>query len=97
VPEPEPIMLQFYRSVRPHVGGWEPIARLAPDVAPTRDLGRNLVSWVLGCAMVYLALFGTGKFILGTAGEGLLMLIGAAACAYALYANLARQGWSSAT
>ncbi|MBZ5720339.1 MAG: Na+:solute symporter [Acidobacteriia bacterium] len=95
-PEPEPILVQFYRSVRPHVGGWKPIARLVPDVAPTRDLGRNLVSWVLGCAMVYLALFGAGKVLLGGAGEGLLLLVGAAACAAALYANLARQGWSSA-
>ena len=96
-PEPEPILVQFYRSVRPHVSGWKPIATLAPEVPPTHDLGRNLISWVLGCAMVYLALFGAGKVILGNAGEGILLLILSAACASALYANLSRQGWNRAT
>jgi solute:Na+ symporter, SSS family len=92
-PEPEEILLKFYRKVRPHVTGWLPVARLTPDLTPTRDLATNLVSWVLGCAMVYLALFGTGRLLLGPLWEGFLLLAGAAACAVALYANLARQGW----
>ena len=33
-------------------------------ISPTRDLGRNLTAWLLGCAMVYLCLFGTGKLLL---------------------------------
>ena len=57
-PEPDALLVKFYRQVRPHVTGWAPMARLAPDVPPTRDLGRNLLSWVLGCAMVYSALEG---------------------------------------
>src|SRR5438309_3558220 len=64
-PEPQNVLLDFYRSVRPHVSGWQPIARLAPEIVPTRDLGRNLASWILGCAMVYLALFGLGHVLLG--------------------------------
>ena len=59
-PEPEEVLLKFYRSVRPHVGGWRPVAMLAPDIPPTRDLARNSLSWILGCAMVYLTLFGLG-------------------------------------
>jgi SSS family solute:Na+ symporter len=91
-PEPQEVLLKFYRSVRPHVSGWQPIARLAPEIKPTRDLGTNLISWILGCAMVYLALFGTGKLIFGVIGLGLSLLAGAAVCAVALYANLSRQG-----
>ncbi len=45
--------------------GWKPIAQLAPDVPPTRDLGRNLGAWLLGCAMVYATLFGIGKLCFG--------------------------------
>jgi hypothetical protein len=45
--------------------------------------------------MVYLALFGTGHLLIGPVGEGIILWIGAAVCAIALYANLARQGWSS--
>jgi len=93
-PEPESVLLNFYRCVRPHVGGWKPVAALASDVPPARDLGRNLMSWLLGCAMVYLALFGIGRLLLGPAWKGIAMLIGSAVCAAALYVNLSRQGWT---
>jgi hypothetical protein len=93
-PEPENVLLTFYRSVRPHVAGWQPIAAIASDVPPTRDLGRNLMSWLLGCAMVYLALFGLGRILLGPAWKGIAMLAASAVCAAVLYANLSRQGWT---
>src|SRR5690242_19221245 len=60
-PEREEVLVKFYRQVRPHVAGWQPVARLVQDVPQTRDLGRNLLSWALGCGMVYLALFGSGR------------------------------------
>ncbi len=90
------MLTSFYRAVRPHAQGWQPIAQLSPDIPPTRDLGRNLVSWILGCAMVYLALFGMGHVLIGPIGEGLGLLVGSVICAAALYANLARQGWGTA-
>jgi solute:Na+ symporter, SSS family len=77
------------------VAGWRPIAQLSPDISPTRDLGRNLVSWILGCAMVYLALFGLGHVLIGPMSEGLLLLGGSGLCAVTLYANLVRRGWES--
>ncbi|MBS1849731.1 MAG: Na+:solute symporter [Acidobacteria bacterium] len=92
-PEPQAVLLKFYRSVRPHAAGWQPVAALAPDVPPTRDLGRNLLSWALGCAMVYLALFGSGRVLLQRTGSGMLLLVLAAVCAVGLYANLSRTGW----
>ena len=93
-PEPEQVLLKFYRDVRPQITGWQPIAQLAPEIPATRDLGRNLLSWVLGCAMVYLALFGLGHVLLGPMWQGLLLLVLAAACAFALYTNIIRSGWS---
>jgi solute:Na+ symporter, SSS family len=90
-PEPEPVLVDFYRHVRPHIGGWRAIARLAPDVAPTHDLGRNLLCWVLGCAMVYAALFGGGWLIIGPRGKGALFLGIAAACGAALYRDLSQR------
>ncbi len=92
-PEPQEVLLKFYRSVRPHVDGWQPIARLAPEITPTRDLGRNLLSWVLGCAMVYLALFGSGYVILLAYTRGFILLVLSALCAVGLYMNLVRGGW----
>jgi Na+/proline symporter len=90
-PEPESVLVNFYRKVRPHVGGWGPIARLAPEVAPTRDLGRNLMCWVLGCAMVYAALFGGGWLILGPRGRGALSMLIAAICGALLYNDLSKR------
>ncbi|MGA9592297.1 MAG: hypothetical protein WBS18_04320, partial [Candidatus Acidiferrales bacterium] len=75
-PEPDGILLSFYRKVRPQVTGWRRIAALAPEIARTNDLGRNLWCWVLGCIMVYSALFGFGKLLLyhWTSGTVLMVL-----------------------
>ena len=62
-----------------HVRPENAVFYLAGDITPTRDLGRNLAAWVLGCATVYLALFGTGKLLLREPGLGALLLAGAVA------------------
>ncbi len=54
-------------------------------IAPTRDLGRNLTAWLLGCAMVYLCLFGTGKLLLHQPALGFTLLTLSALSAFALY------------
>ncbi len=68
--EPREVLLAWYRRVRPDARGWRPIARLAPEVKPVHDLGRNLGYWLLGCVMLYAALFGVGKLCLGAGREG---------------------------
>ncbi len=95
-PEPEDVLLKFYRSVRPQITGWKPLARLAPEVPPSRDLGQNLLSWVLGCVMVYLALFGLGHVLIGPFLEGVGLLAVSAVCAGALYSNISRS-WGAET
>jgi solute:Na+ symporter, SSS family len=95
-PEPESKLVEFYRKTRPDVRGWQPVARLVPELAATRDLGRNLASWALGCAMVYSALLGTGWMILGPRPAGATLLVLAAICAWLLYGNVSRGGWETA-
>jgi Na+/proline symporter len=89
--EPDYVLLRFYRKVRPHVTGWRRIAALAPELAQTRDLGRNLLAWMLGCAMVYAALFGVGKICFGEIGAGSLLLGLAAVCAVLLYRDIVQR------
>ncbi|MFB3852623.1 MAG: sodium:solute symporter family protein [Vicinamibacterales bacterium] len=89
-PEDEDVLLRFYRKVRPDARGWKKVALAAGDVPPTRDLGRNVMAWLLGCAMVYLALFGTGKLLLGRPGLGALLLAGSAASGVLLASYLPR-------
>jgi solute:Na+ symporter, SSS family len=94
-PESEAVLRDFYRKVRPDVRGWGPIAALEPQVRPVRDLGRNLIAWVLGCGMVYLALFGLGKLIMKQPGFGALLMVGSAACAWILYKEQSARGWGA--
>jgi solute:Na+ symporter, SSS family len=91
-PEPDSMLLAFYRKVRPDVRGWKPVAQRVQDVVPTRDLGRNLVAWLFGCLMVYLALFGIGRIVLGNPLYGVVLLVLSGACALALRANL-KKSW----
>jgi len=39
----------------------------------------------VGCAMIYLCLFGTGKLLVGQPAIGTLLLAGSALCAVLLY------------
>jgi len=86
--EPAEVLLHFYRKVRPHTAGWRHIAALAPELPETRDLGKNLLAWVLGCAMVYAALFGIGRVCLGQTASGVALLAVSSACGAFLYRDI---------
>src|SRR5438552_10129602 len=73
-PEPDATLTAFYRRVRPHARGWEPVRR-ALDVAPPRSsLGREVMNAVLGCVLIYGSLFGVGEILLGSVWSGLALL-----------------------
>ncbi len=78
------------------------MAARAPEVPAVSSGWQNLRAWVLGCALVYLALFATGKLLLGFWTSGVLLAAAAAAAGVLLYLHFARrarlpdgQGWES--
>jgi Na+/proline symporter len=89
--EPAEVLLRFYKKVRPHAAGWRRIAALAPELPETRDLGKNLQAWFLGCAMIYAALFGLGKVFLGEMAAGISLLAMSAICAALLYLDISQR------
>jgi uncharacterized sodium:solute symporter family permease YidK len=89
-PEPDEVLKRFYRQVYPDVRGWQRIAAQTPEVVAHRDIGSNLVLWALGCAMIYMCLFGTGKLLLHQAATGWLLLAGSAVCAVLLGLRLGK-------
>jgi solute:Na+ symporter, SSS family len=91
-PEPQATLANFYRLVRPHAAGWQPIARALPDVPPTRSLGRELTNALLGCVLVYSALFGVGYLLLRSALVGVALLGLSALSAFAIARSLAEEG-----
>ena len=94
-PEPQSKLLEFYRRVRPLPAGWKRIAALAPDVRASHDGWYNLMDWLLGCLMVYMALFGSGKIILGEPKIGVIFLAVSAVSGYLIYWDLSRRGWET--
>jgi len=94
-PEPVDKLTSFYRRVRPSAALWQPVARLCPDVKPSRDGAWNFLDWICGCVMIYSALFGIGKIILKESGAGLLFLLAAGIAGAIIYWDLSRRGWST--
>jgi solute:Na+ symporter, SSS family len=68
-------LVEFYRLVRPPGRGWDPI-RAEAGVGPSPDsIARSLFAWVLGCLVVYAALFGTGSFLYGRVAQGTMWAV----------------------
>jgi Na+/proline symporter len=68
-------LLAFYRKVRPAGSGWGPVAAEAGIGASPDSMSLALLGWVLGCAFVYAALFGTGSFLFGNTAQGVMWLV----------------------
>ncbi len=94
-PEPEDVLVKFYRRTRPSGAGWAPMARLAPEVEPAGDGLANLLDWIAGCMLIYGVLFGTGKLLLHETAPGLALLAVGAAGMAIIYRDLSRRGWSA--
>jgi Na+/proline symporter len=92
-PEPQELLVAFYRRVRPSAALWKPVAAAAPDIEPQRDGMLPLASWLLGCVMIYAALFGVGHLIFRNTAAGLASLALGAACFAVIYRSYARRGW----
>lgn len=94
-PEPDQLLVKFYRRVRPSVYGWQRIATLAPDIPAVHDLGASTVDWIIGCALVYCAMFSIGNLVLHEWLPGFFLLAIAAISAYAIFWRLSRRGWGA--
>jgi Na+/proline symporter len=64
-PVDEETLVKFFKLVRPSGPGWKPIEKLAGVGGSPDALPQALLGWMLGCAFVYAALFGTGSFLYG--------------------------------
>ena len=92
-PEPKDTLVSFYRRVRPGRAGWKPISDLLPDAEGAADGWSNALDWLCGCALIYGALFGVGKLLLGEIGLGFGLLAAGAAAGAVIWFDLSRRGW----
>ena len=94
-PEPDEILIPFYRKVRPSARMWGPVAGKVKDVVPQKDELFNLSNWLFGCLLIYMTLFGFGKLLFGEYLIGSVFLVVAAISFAAIYRNLSKRGWES--
>jgi SSS family solute:Na+ symporter len=64
----------FYRLVRPAGPGWREVRKDAGVAASPDSLSNSLLGWILGCAMVYSALFGAGSLLYGAKVQGAVLV-----------------------
>jgi Na+/proline symporter len=83
-----PVLEAFVARVRPAGPGWRGFR--AAGVGRGDPLPRALLSWSLGCMMVYAALFATGSLLYGMVGRGAVLAVVAVAAGVAL-ARIPRQ------
>jgi solute:Na+ symporter, SSS family len=94
-PESKETLVSFYRRVRPSRAGWQPVSVLAPDVVSAGGAWWNALDWIAGCALIYGALFGVGKLLLGEIGLGFGLLAIGAAGGLVIWFDLSRRGWDT--
>ena len=90
-PEPEATLQRFYRQVRPNGPGWSRVAASMERLDIPGSLPLELFNALLGCVMVYGALFGVGELLLGGVGTGVVLLAISAATAGVIARNLTRE------
>ncbi len=80
----------FYDRIRPFNRGWRAAVRTGPTEG---SFTAALLSWFLGCAVVYAALFGTGYFLYGEARYGVLCMLVVVLAATGIFKSLPRVGF----
>src|SRR5581483_2801415 len=94
-PETKDTLVGFYRRVRPSRTGWRPVAEMAPEVVCAGATWTDAVDWICGCALIYGALFGVGKLLLGEVTAGCWLLAMGAAGGAVIWLDLSRRGWDA--
>jgi hypothetical protein len=94
-PEKKDTLVSFYRRVRPPRAGWRQVGEMAPEVQSSGGGWWDALDWICGCALIYGALFGVGKLLLGEIGLGFGLLAMGAAGGGVIWFDLSRRGWGA--
>jgi len=80
----------FYDRIHPYGAGWKRAVRTVPTEG---RFTAALLSWLLGCTVVYAALFGTGFFLYGKPFIGTVCLVLVVLAAAGIFRNLRSVGF----
>ncbi len=92
-PVAEKQLIDFYRRTHPGGFGWKPIRNKCPEVEPDRGLVYDFIDWIAGFSLIYLALFGIGKIIIGYTLMGAAMCLAALLLGMYINFDLKKRSW----
>lgn len=93
-PTDEATLVRFYTLVRPAGPGWIRIRAKAGIAAASDSLPQAMLGWVMGCTLVYSAMFGVGSFLYGRTTAGVVFAVVGVASAFGVRAVL-RGFWAA--
>jgi Na+/proline symporter len=85
-------LVSFYKLVRPAGPGWRDIRVMAGVGASPDSISQSILGWVLGCLLVYSALFGTGSVLYGNGAQAAMWIAIFVASAVGLF-RIVRSLW----
>ena len=90
-PEPQEKLADFYSRIRPGVTGWRPVIAAAEEAGETisspvdgAKIAPGILASVIGCFMIYSAMFGTGYWLYGRYLWASVFTVAAVIMAFAL-------------
>jgi SSS family solute:Na+ symporter len=86
------VLFSFYERIHPGGILWKPISDRLPHVQSDRGYFQLFIDWIAGCILVFFALFGFGKIILGDYSTGFIFLFIASIAGFVIYWHLSRIG-----
>jgi Na+/proline symporter len=92
-PVNENILRNFYEKVRPGGIGWRKYENKYPEVICDKGYRYLFIDWISGIVLVYMFLFGIGKYIFGEYIEATIYILIGLAAGTVIYFDFKRRGW----
>ncbi|MFA5011133.1 MAG: sodium:solute symporter family protein [Ignavibacteria bacterium] len=91
-PTEENILANFLKQIRPGGIGWRKYKNKFPDVKTDKGYGYLFLSWFLGVVLVYMFLFGIGKFIFGEYLNAMVLILIGIIAGFLVFKSINKQG-----
>ncbi len=91
-PTDEQKLASFFKKIRPGGIGWKKFKAMHPEVKNDKGYGYLFLNWFLGIVLVYMFLFGVGKFIFGEYGYSAIFILVGLAAGILIFKSFNKQG-----
>ncbi len=91
-PTEENKLAKFFTQIRPGGVGWKKFKLKYPDVKTDKGYGYLFLSWFFGIVLVYMFLFGVGKFIFGEYVTAMILILIGIIAGFLVFKLINKQG-----